>query len=110
MIELNETHDPALESWIAAANLEAAAFPIQNLPLGVFSRRGSKDTPRVGVAIGDRVLDVIACHAAGLLDGASNASAACGEPALNHLMSLGAGHASRLRLVELDHWSSSGPV
>jgi len=99
MIELNETHDPALESWIAAANVEAAAFPIQNLPLGVFSRRGSKDAPRVGVAIGDTVLDVSACHAAGLLEGALDTAAACGEPALNRLMSLGAGHASRLRLA-----------
>ena len=35
-----------------------ADFPLQNLPLGVFRRRGSDETARVGVAIGDMILDV----------------------------------------------------
>jgi fumarylacetoacetase len=99
MIKTNETHDPSLESWIDSANIADADFPIQNLPFGVFSRRGSRDTPRVGVAIGDAVLDVSACQAAGLLDGASEAAAACVSSTLNALMSLGTTHASRLRLA-----------
>ena len=99
MTNTNETHDPSLESWVDSANAPNAAFPIQNLPFGVFSRRGSAEMPRVGVAIGDAVLDVSACHAAGLLDDAAETAAACAAPELNRLMSLGPTHASRLRLA-----------
>ena len=99
MVHINETHDPAIESWVPAANEKNTAFPIQNLPFGVFSRRNTAESPRVGVAIGDAVLDVTACHAAGLLDDARDAAAACARPALNELMSLGATHSSRLRLA-----------
>ena len=35
MNRLDETHDPARQSWVASANGHAD-FPIQNLPLGVF--------------------------------------------------------------------------
>ena len=37
MCDLDETHDPALMSWIESANDPATDFPIQNLPYGVFS-------------------------------------------------------------------------
>jgi hypothetical protein len=50
---LNETHDPALRSWVASAQATAADFPIQNLPFGVLRRRGSDEAFRGGVAIGD---------------------------------------------------------
>src|SRR5690242_3971249 len=99
MIHVNETHDPAVESWVPAANDKNTAFPIQNLPFGVFSRHNTDERPRVGVAIGDAILDVAACHAAGLLDDAREAASACVQPALNELMSLGATHSSRLRLA-----------
>jgi len=53
--EIDETHDPKLESWVESANDPETHFPIQNLPFCVFkSRRG----PEVGVAIGDRVLQL----------------------------------------------------
>ena len=68
-VALNETHDPSAMSWVDSANAGETAFPIQNLPFGVFQARASSDKPRVGVAIGDFVLDVAACRAAGLLDG-----------------------------------------
>lgn len=95
-MELNETHDPARRSWIAAANDPAADFPIQNLPLGVFRRTG--EAARGGVAIGDRIFDLAAGLAAGLFsgDGAEAAKAACGS-ALNPLMALGNRYASALR-------------
>ena len=35
MIRLNETHDPALRSWIPSANTSNTDFPIQNLPFGI---------------------------------------------------------------------------
>ncbi len=65
-MNLDETHDPALRSFVASANAPDGDFPIQNLPFAVFRMRGEK--ARVGVAIGDTILDVAAC--AGLLDGA----------------------------------------
>jgi fumarylacetoacetase len=54
---INETHDPDLQSWVESANDPATDFPIQNLPLGVFVE-DSEDLPRLGVAIGDQVLDL----------------------------------------------------
>jgi fumarylacetoacetase len=54
---INETHDPNLQSWVEAANDPATDFPIQNLPLGVFVE-DNEDLPRLGVAVGDQVLDL----------------------------------------------------
>jgi fumarylacetoacetase len=54
---LDETHDPNVQSWVESANVAATDFPIQNLPFGIFRRRDANG-PRVGVAIGDRILDV----------------------------------------------------
>ncbi len=58
-------NDPALRSWVdVPANSD---FPIQNLPFGIFKRDGQ--TPRVGVAIGEQVLDLAALAQQGLLQG-----------------------------------------
>jgi fumarylacetoacetase len=54
---LDETHDPARRSFVESANRDETDFPIQSLPLGVFST-GSEPTPRIGVAIGDSVFDL----------------------------------------------------
>ncbi|UUZ75154.1 fumarylacetoacetase [Polaromonas sp. P1(28)-13] len=62
---LNATHAPALRSWVASANEAGSDFPIQNLPFGRFRPSGSSDTFRIGVAIGDQVLDL---KATGLVD------------------------------------------
>ena len=48
----NETHDVALRSWVESANAAGTDFPIQNLPFGVFRRKGSNEAFRGGVAIG----------------------------------------------------------
>ena len=80
-ILLNETHDPARRSFVESANLPDSDFPIQNLPFGVF-RLAASEQPRVGVAIGDQIVDVSA--AAGLFEGpAAVAAQACGAPFLN---------------------------
>jgi fumarylacetoacetase len=55
---LDTTHDAALRSWVASANDPLSDFPLQNLPLGRFRRRGSDEPLRAGVAIGDAVLDL----------------------------------------------------
>lgn len=65
MTALNATHDPKLRSWVASANEAGCDFPIQNLPFGRFRAAGSAEPLRIGVAIGDQVLDL---KAAGLVD------------------------------------------
>ena len=73
-------------------------FPIQNLPFGVFRPRGTTEAPRVGMAIGDRIVDLAACHAGRHFTGlAATAGAACSSPTLNPLMTLGAGPRAELR-------------
>ncbi|HTM81590.1 fumarylacetoacetase [Asticcacaulis sp.] len=82
---IDETHDPALTSWAVSAQGHRN-FPIQNLPLGVFSL---PDGPRrCATAIGDYVLDLTALAAAGLLEEAGPASKALSEGALNALLAL----------------------
>jgi fumarylacetoacetase len=86
---INETHDPHLRSWVESANRPGTDFPIQNLPLGVFRRALTPEPPRVGVAIGDAILDLLLCHRAGLLDGDAAVGEACADTSLNRLLSLG---------------------
>jgi len=52
---IDHTHDPALRSWVESANEPGCDFPIQNLPFATFRHASG---PHVGVAIGDRILDV----------------------------------------------------
>jgi fumarylacetoacetase len=101
MAQLDQTHDPKLESWVASANGHPD-FPIQNLPLGIFSPSGGE--PRGGVAIGDRILDLPAALAAGLFTGeAAKAAEAASRATLNLFLALGPGprRALRMRLSEL---------
>ena len=55
---LDDTHDPALRSWVESANEGGTEFPVQNLPFGRFRRTGNEEPFRIGVAIGDQVLDL----------------------------------------------------
>jgi fumarylacetoacetase len=77
-MSINETHDPDLESWVATANSPQTDFPIQNLPFCVF--RHGHSAPRVGVGIGDSILEVP------------------DVPSLNDLASQGRAGSSELRL------------
>ncbi len=98
MTVLDQTHDPRLRSWVDSANRNGHEFPIQNLPFGAFTRDGG--TPRVGVAIGDEVLDLRAVANAGLLgDLGAAVVAACRSDSLNDLMALGQHAWDRLRPV-----------
>ena len=86
-MSVDHTHDAALQSWVSSANGHAD-FPIQNLPLGVFSPLAG--SPRGGIAIGDMILDLRAVHEAGLLDEEAHvALGACVGPALNPFLALG---------------------
>ncbi len=103
MSAIDATHSADLRSWVDSANDANGDFPIQNLPFGVF-RRHDNDAPSVGVAIGERILDVAAVLRYGLLDGpAREAAAACSGGRLNPLMALGRAPRRALRagLVEL---------
>src|ERR1700681_1710484 len=95
-LPLNETHDPARRSWVESANAPDSEFPIQNLPFGVFCPAAGMP-PRVGVAIGDQILDVAAAGPS--LEGfAAEAARAGAAPFLNLIMSLGPQAWSALRL------------
>lgn len=98
---INETHDPHLRSWVESADTPDTDFPIQNLPFGVFKHRDSDHLARVGVRIGDQVVDVASCHYEGLFPGndqlVEQAALACRSQTLNDLMSLGRNHWSALR-------------
>ncbi len=88
---------PLMRSWVASANQPDTDFPLNNLPCGVFSVAGS--APRCGIAIGDRILDVTALEAIGLLRLAE-------EPVLdgagwNKVMALGPAAWARLRILLL---------
>ena len=99
MTTINETHDPALRSWVVSANSPTTDFPIQNLPFGVFRRRHTPEAFRGGVAIGDQILDLAALARAALLHGlAQTAAQAASADKLNALMDLGPQAWSALRL------------
>ena len=55
---LDATHDAALRSWVESANAPDCDFPVQNLPYGAFRLKGSDEPLRIGVAIGDQILDL----------------------------------------------------
>lgn len=100
---LHETHNPMLRSWVTSANTDVTDFPIQNLPYGVFRRASTAESFRVGVAIGDAILDLTAAVASGAFNQASElartAANACCAPVLNGLMDQGPAAWSALRLA-----------
>jgi fumarylacetoacetase len=105
---LDETHDPHRRSFVESANAPGCDFPIQNLPFGAF-RSAPDRQPRVGVAIGDQILDVSA--AAASVDGLAAAAAnSCGAPFLNPLMAMGPQAWSALRLALSRALSADGDM
>ena len=109
---INHTHDPNLRSWVISANQKDTDFPIQNLPFGVFRHRDRTTTPHIGVAIGDRILDLFACCQVGLLQELPEPlPAVCVESNLNGLMALGSWATSVLRdrLIDILRLNGSQP-
>jgi fumarylacetoacetase len=91
----DETNHAALTSWVATA--QGSDFPLENLPLGIFSV--GQRRRRAGVAIGDYVLDLVGI--ADLLDEEWREDLS--QPVLNAWLARGpeAGRALRSRLAEL---------
>ena len=86
--DIDHSHDPDAHSWVEGAD-QHPDFPVQNLPLGLFSPEGAD--PRLGTAIGDYGLDLraVAPHLPEPL------RQALVEPSLNRLLS----HQARDRLA-----------
>ncbi len=93
----DDANDPSLKSWVESANDGATDFPIQNLPFGTF-RHEFEERPRVGVAIGDQVLDCLETARAGCFDMLNPAIRdALQSWSLNGLMELGRGDVRAVR-------------
>jgi fumarylacetoacetase len=107
---LDATHDPKIRSWVTAANLTDCAFPIQNLPFGVFRRARSAESFRGGVAIGDQILDLAAAAEANVFSGeaAEGVRAGC-LPSLNSFMQLGPNVWSAVRRALFDALAQGSP-
>jgi fumarylacetoacetase len=104
---IDETHDPGRVSWITSANGHVM-FPIQNLPLGVFSPPG--EGPRGGAAIGTMIFDIGAALEIGLFSGAaSQAAAATSGGTLNAWMELDAVQRRTLRRRLSELLDANGP-
>ena len=92
---IDETHDPSRSSWVESANGHHA-FPMQNLPHGVFSPHGG--TARGGVAIGEKIFDISVALEAGLFSGvALEAAQSASGRTLNAWMECGAAARRALR-------------
>jgi fumarylacetoacetase len=83
-MRLDDTHDPGLRSWVESAHEPGCDFPIQNLPFGIFKRKGQKEPARGGVAIGEQIFDLAAL---GVRTG----------PTLNGIAAMGRSAARKLR-------------
>ncbi len=86
---MSATTDPRIKSFIDVPS--GHAFPIQNLPYGVFKRRDEEDhRARIGVAIGDWVLDLACLEARGFFDGPQlRGCKVFSQSTLNAFMALG---------------------
>jgi len=100
MPTLNATHDPQRRSFVTSANDGMTDFPIQNLPFGIFSTAAAA-TPRAGVAIGDRIVDLAVLADADMLT--TVPAAVWREPVLNAFIGMGpeVWRATRARLSGL---------
>jgi len=77
---------PDLKSFVEVSS--DSHFPIQNLPYGVFLRRGDRG-PRAGVRIGDHVLDLKALQERGIGTTAPLRPGLFDQPTLNAFLELG---------------------
>ncbi len=108
----DETHDAQARCWVEGAD-DHPEFPVQNLPLALFS--SSAEAPRLGVAIGDHLVDVAAAVERGLLPGLDWLSDICHDR-LNELLALGATPRRQLRkalfalLTDSDKAGAARPV
>src|SRR3954470_23422046 len=82
---IEKVNNPSLTSWISVD--PDSDFPIQNLPFGIFKTQSS--SPRVGVAIGDQVLDLAILNKLGYLDNLKIDNSIFTNQYLNDFIALG---------------------
>jgi len=89
----------SLKTWVEIP--ENCDFTIYNLPYGIFQLEGKK--PRVGVAIGDQILDLNKLAKYGFLNGLDISRDVFKSKTLNKLIALGkpTWNALRKRLIML---------
>jgi fumarylacetoacetase len=96
---INETHDPRLKSGVPCNLADSWSFPVQNLPFGRFTTRQHL-SPRLGVAIGDFVLDLKEAVLRGLFERrVASLISSCSDGWLNSLMSQDVSLIRELRLA-----------
>ncbi|NMM48589.1 fumarylacetoacetase [Marinigracilibium pacificum] len=96
---MSKANDPKLKSWVSVP--ENSDFPIQNLPFGIFST--SYLNKRVGVAIGNNIIDMDYLLVNDFFKGIELPSEVFTQPYLNDFISLGkkTTNAVRERLSEI---------
>jgi fumarylacetoacetase len=108
---VSNPNNPELRSFISVSKNHA--FPIQNLPYGVFQKKhGPFPFPHVGVAIGDLILDLTVLEDLGLLPfaGASTSNKIFTQGSLNPLFALGRHQWSSLRQKISELLRSDNPI
>ena len=90
---MSRANNPALKSWVAVP--PHSDFPIQNLPFGIF--KTATQSPRVGIAIGEQILDLYAIAEAGLLNTPSFNKDVLNKNILNDFIALGKGVTNAVR-------------
>ena len=83
-------------------------FPIQNLPYGIF-RHGPAAAPRVGVALGEWVVDLAVLEANGFLE-IKAGEYYFNQPTLNKFIETGKANWSKIRAELQDLLSSDNPI
>ena len=99
-------NNPDLTSWVPVP--ENSDFPIQNIPFGIFST--STKSKRVGVAIGDQVLDLFEIASAGLLNQVEKDPTVFNNPYLNPIINKGKAYTRTLRNLISEILEKSNPV
>ncbi len=79
------SNNPKLKSWIEVS--PESNFPIQNLPFGIFKTK--EILPRVGVAIGDFIIDLAELKKLGVFNALNFDTQVFAKPYLNDFISLG---------------------
>jgi len=103
-------NDPKLQSWVEIP--EDSDFPIQNLPFGIFKAKDLE--PRVGVAIGEQVADLVVLSEHGFFEDLKIDTDVFAQPYLNNFIALGKAKTSavrnRLSAIldrDLEEWDAS---
>ncbi len=85
MVKNIKANDSSLKSWLEISR--ESDFPIQNLPFGIYSTKNK--TKRVGVAIGNQILDLSQLLKLGYLDSLSFCEHCFSNEYLNRMMGHG---------------------